>query len=311
MTNLEIYERKLKKLGYETNKLLDLTDGDSNTVIAIDNRYLYKDFTLTDKLQQEVSGMYLQHLISGADIPLIIEQGDGFYVAEYLAEATSAYKLLNSGAISSAQVSVFVASFIARAYWGYRKFDQTKIGLFPRLVWSTRLTETISAIAASALQLQQCGFTDTAKLLRTLRQLQSQRLQLTLTHRDLHLENLLLAKSNEFSRFYVIDFEHSLQAPVELELQNSIFWQDDKSLNFGEIIFILKNNYSVPFNEDLLQPMYDFYFADQLNIALQRRDVMKIDLLIEKYYTNLPKISKSSRIRSPFLLTNWIDTSYE
>jgi serine/threonine protein kinase len=267
---------------YNPSTITNLTDGDSNIVYQIDDKYLYKKFIFPSQLKREVSGMYFFNMLANQDVPLIIDQGEDYFVSEYISGSVSAYNALNNGYINTTQVDVKVASIVARSFWSYKFFDKAKMQLYPYLKWEDKINDiyqkfTRNKSIFSNLEVFNKVCSDIKKIMS-----RDYSKQLTITHRDIHLDNILVEKSGGVGRTHLIDFEHCMEAPIEFEFQNSVFWRDEKSLNVDSIAHILRSSYRVPYPNEIENELTSLYFADQVNLAIDMNYPGKIDLLINK-----------------------------
>lgn len=97
-------------------------------------------------------------------------------------------------------------------------------------------------------------------------------------HRDLHWGNIMIEKG----KMKIIDFEHFCIAPIEFEFCNSIFWNDDMSINFSKIYKALKQK-KVNINKEVAYKLTSIYFIEQFYQAFNNNDQEKIFLIIKKF----------------------------
>ncbi|KKQ75844.1 MAG: hypothetical protein US96_C0003G0002 [Candidatus Woesebacteria bacterium GW2011_GWB1_38_5b] len=108
-------------------------------------------------------------------------------------------------------------------------------------------------------------------------------------HGDLQKQNIFV-NSNELQ---LIDFEHFLFAPLELDIVNSLFFNDSNCLDAKFIISqLIKEKI---FSEKMIISMLKFYAINQLAEGRKKEDVTK---RLNKGLSKLDRITKS-----------WMDTS--
>lgn len=98
-------------------------------------------------------------------------------------------------------------------------------------------------------------------------------------HGDLQKQNIII---NE-GKLGLIDFEHFVFAPKELEICNSLFYNDGNCLN---VPGVLKNFPSSFFNRDILKLMLMFYRLKQVSLGLGQ------NLAEKKFKLALAKVDK-------------------
>ena len=124
--------------------------------------------------------------------------------------------MLNSCQISVNEVNVKITAFVSRAYWEYKYFDRSKIKLFPNVSWLAKLNQITDDFETNVKKITKLG--DGVMASKILGKLESARndtaindtKNLTVTHRDLHLDNILIGRDKGYNKFYVIDFEHTI-----------------------------------------------------------------------------------------------------
>jgi hypothetical protein len=277
----------LLSLNYTPPFVRDITDGDSNIVLNLGNKYLYKKFVQKDHMRREIGGLFLYQMLTGNDIPLLVTQGPDYYISEYVKNAHPAFMSLLNGSCCSNQVSSVVSASIAKMYWAYQAMDKSKLAYFPDLRWETRLRGIRKLVAKNQPVLRTLLPTkDIKNLLANLASIaRKDRYPSTcfsLVHGDIHLDNLLIPRKVPH-HYYLIDFEHCMEAPIELELCNSIFWHDEKSLAVPEITKLLKDIYNISYSLERETDMLYVYFIDQLNQAIYRSDRKKCVVLVNRF----------------------------
>jgi hypothetical protein len=74
-----------------------------------------------------------------------------------------------------------------------------------------------------------------------------------------------------------------MEGPIELELQNSLLWNDAWSLPVDLIRKELTANHSVPYSLQMEKQLLAVYVLDQINLALSQDDIEKVKKLIQLY----------------------------
>lgn len=80
-------------------------------------------------------------------------------------------------------------------------------------------------------------------------------------HGDLQKQNILINEGN----LGLIDFEHFILAPRELELCNSLFFNDGNCLNIKEIVALLPQNF---FDKKILELILRFFKFKQIFLGI-------------------------------------------
>ncbi len=258
------------------SQIQDLTTG-YHTVAQVNDRYLVKQSRDLAAIEREAVGLYLFGRLSRA-VPHLITRGADFLVSESLPQASTASQAIACGLISQSQVEAFVATFMAKIYWKYQQRSDN-LTFFPFISWSSRTTAIAARLDQSFNLLK--ATVDHNVLRKLAKQVaifatQSTHCKLTLLHRDIHLDNILVSTTNGYPRMMLIDVEHCMEGPIELELQNALFWQDDKSLNTQAIQTLLVNQFRIPYSRQQEAALLSLYIADQLTAAAEKSDRNKL-----------------------------------
>lgn len=271
------------------SEVVKLSEEGRNTIYLVDRRFIYKMYCSPDQLVQEKIGYHTFKLVSPSVIPLIIDQGENYLVCQYI-RSQSAYDAFRSNLITRKRISQNAASFIAEVYWRYQRFDRGQLDFFPWISWEKRLNRMVKTFQQNEPKLQRLiGLTKVhlinqqlGKVLPSFHFLNTR----TFLHRDLHLDNILLKNPNsQRAQIYFIDFEHCLEGPIEFELQNSIFWHDEKSLDVSTVQHELVDRYQIPYSHQLERGLRVLYYIDQLNLAIKAGAENKIKKLVQKYHS--------------------------
>jgi len=105
---------------------------------------------------------------------------------------------------------------------------------------------------------------------------------LTLVHGDLNLANIIL----QGQVLRLIDFEHAVEGPLELEFAPMLFWADSVSLP-PKMLFQALSKLGCKCSRPLIRDCLILYFVNQLRLALDSHDQAKTKLLITKQQTCL------------------------
>ncbi|MCO6432802.1 phosphotransferase [Nitrosomonas nitrosa] len=268
--------------------VVDLTDGDSNRVVAIDQRYIYKQYFSQKQLRQETAGYLLFNSLTSFGVPMVLDKGNDYLILEFI-DAKACFALHHRQRIlSKNQIAQKAALFIAEVYWNYRFFDKNRTRLFIGVAWDERTADILAKSIRYADQVAKIIQADKLPLIRAAQEVvaavDTDERSLTLLHRDLHLDNILV-KNDCVGRNsnYVIDFEHCMEGPIELEMQNSIFWNDDWSIPIEAVRDELTKKHDVPYSLSRERDMLSVYFLDQLNLAMEKNDEEKAQVLVNLY----------------------------
>jgi len=267
-------------MGEPVTSVRKLSSG-ANNVYTVNNRFVYKEFALPELCLTEATALRLMGP-TATSTPTVIGNGNQTLTTNYVDGAKEAYEMLLRGDISSQQVNALVSRFMLEQYQLLLKGSITEASA---LSWKTRLREIVlwwnivgktwCAHFPNQLDVLSQGLDVIVGLL--------PRLESTaLVHRDLHMSNLLLTDTRGYLDLTVIDCEHALIGPIELEFLNSRFWNDNKSLDVDAIIRILRTEYMVPFDVELEAHLMPFYIADQLLMAYKLINEDKRDKLLVK-----------------------------
>lgn len=106
-------------------------------------------------------------------------------------------------------------------------------------------------------------------------------------HGDLQKQNIIISNG----QLGLVDFEHFILAPKELELCNSLFFDDGNCLDIPEIIrFLPKNTINIP----LLKLMLKFYSLKQISLGMSAKEskdrIQNALTKIKKIQANYQKI---------------------
>lgn len=94
------------------------------------------------------------------------------------------------------------------------------------------------------------------------------RVELFPVHGDLQKQNIIIADGE----LCLIDFEHFMFAPKELELCNSLFFSDGNCLNIEEIVRLLPTGFM---DKQMLKSMLKFYGLRQISLGIDKFEAQK------------------------------------
>jgi len=249
--------------------------------VKLEKNLVSKTFSDKNKLNREVMGTVLFGFLSNGSAPQLVSWGSDFCITSQLKEASTCFESVNRF-LCFKKINSLVAEFIANNFAGYQKGFQ--IPSFMR--WGTHLASTIEKFKQNKTVVSGLiGTKKYEKILNVLLEVQNDKSlknSMTLIHGDLHLDNILISNNANADKIFVIDFEHSIEAPVEMEFQNSLFWNDEKSLSVNEITEILKTKYKIPYSEQKEKLLTKVYVAHQINLALGENDLEKLQIIAEK-----------------------------
>jgi hypothetical protein len=259
-----------------------IADGDSNTIRIINRQLVEKRFVLKEQLQQEMTAYSLYQLVSPFRVPIILDKNDNSLTMEFVSGQTG-FDLVQNRKMKQADVTCMVADFTGSIFWKMQLLPESKIRLFNQLSFKNRITQMQSGLEQNnTLLTSLIGRFQVRKFRNFLRSLLRKPelfINQTLVHRDLHMSNLLI---NQLGNS-VIDFEHALIGPIELEIQNALFWNDDYSIDPKLFRAEIVNNMRVPYSIKLEKELLTFYVIDQILIALKRGEMTKVRNLIRRF----------------------------
>lgn len=233
-----------------------------NKITDLGNGYLLKEYISVEKCQAEyIAAALVGECLAYAKgpvnnpanchivVPKIIRIGERTNLIQKFEGFVEAYELINSadsprGAQDiSTLVNIAVAHYLRCTYIGYTDLFSVleNPGLNSFEMHLVRLQDEISKkhdVVQSKVGTDKSEQIQKAILKSLSRQSWSNR-NTTILHRDLHLSNILVKP--DLSEVAIIDFEHSLLGPLEYELQNSVVFNDCKSLDVFEISGLLFN----------------------------------------------------------------------
>jgi hypothetical protein len=249
--------------------------------VQVKENKICKTFGDKTRLKREVMGTVLFSVLSGDKVPQLVTWDNDLCVTRQVQNARTYFESSQSWSRIE-ELNQEVARFIAEVYFGYRKgltvpqflsWDENLLGITNKFIQNRLLV--ISAI----------GQDKTKKIMENLLEVRKNltfKSTLTLIHGDLHLDNILVNNNLELDKLTVIDFEHCMEAPIEMEFQNSLFWNDSKSLDVLAIKKLLREVYKIPYSTQKENMLSCVYIANQLNMAIEEADENKLQMLVSK-----------------------------
>ncbi len=268
------------------NKIETLSDGDSNSIKIINRQFVEKKFVLKEQLNQEMAAYSLFQLVSPFRVPIVIDKNNDTLTLEFIAGKTG-YELSRKKNLSRQEITRNIADFSGSVFWEMQFLPQKKKRLFPLLDFKYRINQLQKVLNDNRVQLGDLiGLPVIDRFKSYLKDLLKQPelfLANTLIHRDLHMGNMLIDQSESC----VIDFEHALIGPIELEIQNAILWNDGYSIDPTVFRSEIINNMRVPYSISLEKKLFTFYVIDQIVLAFKRSEFTKIKLILNQYKKRL------------------------
>ncbi len=250
-----------------------------NEISFLGNGYLAKRYNNESACFNEYSGARLFAKCAGPFVPKIYKKSPELCLISEISEAKSAFDLLNEGGLSMNQVSVFIADFIGKTAINIKskeKFVVNKLKYLEQLKKTQSKFYQNKDILLSFLSKNTLAYVENSLELISAEAYIS---QMTVLHRDLHLSNVLVDSSGSM---YIIDFEQAAYGPIELEFQNSLFFNDAKSLDVAQIVSLLRYKYSVSYSEKNENLFKFAYITEQLNQAIEMGLVEKTKFIAYK-----------------------------
>jgi hypothetical protein len=245
--------------------------------IGFKDNKITKTFENASKLNREISGTMIFGMLSGENVPQLMSWGSDFCVTKQVHQAKSCYELGGTFSCKN-KVNGFVADFVSSVFLQYQK--GINLPLF--MQWEFNLNKiTEEFLINQEIVAGFLGKESIKKLLFGLSKVRQTKFQnsLTIVHGDLHLDNILISSIAGQEKIYVIDFEHCMEAPLEMEFQNSLFWNDDKSLEVKKITETLSDKYGIKYSKPQEALLMCVYVANQFNLAVGENDTEKLKLL--------------------------------
>ena len=246
-----------------------------NNVELINNK-ICKTISDKNSLNKEIVGTLLFGFIDAESVPQLVEWGGGYCVTGNIKSAKTCYELLGSG-IDTKEVNSFVAEFIAKIFEKYN----LGINIPTFMKWEYFVENTLSEFSFNMNVLTPyIGDQRYKNILNNLVKIKATKMKnMTIIHGDLHLDNILISGEGVTKKIFVIDFEHCVEAPLEMEFQNSLFWNDSKSLNVEDVVQKLKSKFGIMYSKKVEAMLANMYIANQLNKAVKNGDIEKLQKL--------------------------------
>lgn len=277
----------MKQRQTKNKKIRKLISSPSNTIFSIDNKYLMKQFDIEHKQTREHWGLQIFSSLC-PNTPMMLGNSGSIIMSEFFAGYVPSSELVTQDNIKPSQIENMVAYFVSKTYWSYRFSTENRLVNFPELKWEYRIKKVYENFSKLSYEFKNIiGETTYKQVLKKVKQIKNTdipRNKLSMLHRDLHLGNVL-CKLPHADDFKIIDFEHCMEGPIELEFQNSLLWNDHMSLNIDNMRNILEHAYRISYDKDLEHDLKFVYFADQINLAIEEKQFTKVNQLVGKFNT--------------------------
>lgn len=269
-------------LGEEVKTRVRL-ESEINDVCVVNGTYVHKTYALPEHAWHESAALRALGSISSAP-PIVIGNTNQTVTMNYIGGAVEAFGLLGEKSIHSSQLNVIVARYIfdvyraciSDQYVGEHVQSLSCEVRFAKLtLWLSVNSQSLAMRFPEEIQTLREGFLGAESVI-------CERPHV-FVHRDLHTSNVLLKSTDSYFDLSVIDCEHALIGPLELEFLNSRFWHDQKSLDVEGIVSILKESYNVPFDKEREQALMPYYVVDQLYNAFLLGDEEKMGTIMNQY----------------------------
>jgi hypothetical protein len=241
-----------------------------NEITTVCNTFVYKRYGLIEKSCNEVQALSMLSQIIPENVPRVLGSWENLCVFESV-KGQNGSECGDNKLITEA-----VTDIIIGIYKGYEPLSESSPSS-----WNNSTKKLINEFELESNVLERMGYKNLKKSitdrLAVIVNEASDSKKLTLVHRDLHLGNVIL-KDNTC---VLLDFEHAMEAPIELEFQNSLFWNDDMSLDVVLAKSILRSK-GIYYSDELEKLLMAYYIADQFVIALKEQNFAKADLIGKK-----------------------------
>ena len=242
-----------------------------NKLTVVLDKLIYKRYGTTDSCTKEYyAWKQFNELVPENTATLVLKKED-LCVYEYLEQ--------ENRKVTKQNASLFAAQVITNIYNCYDPFVYKKGDL-----WKLAVKNLIEEFNKTKPQLDnRVNKEFTTMLQNNLKIIEdSEFTTISFLHRDIHKGNIIYENGHP----YLIDHEHAMEGPIELELQNSLFWNDRMSLNTKLVKKYLISS-GIKYSEKNEQLLRNFYVADQLVLAIKDNKLTKVDKLVRKAIATL------------------------
>lgn len=235
-----------------------------NKLTVVVDKLIYKRYGVTEKCDSEYNAWKQLNALVPQNIPPLVFKKSDLCVFEYLNN--------ENNLIRKKDASNFAGNIMVNIYNKYQPTNYIKGEM-----WKLKMQCVLNDFSELDTQLTVMGYKDKFRIISN--KLEEIKLQeyknISFLHRDIHRGNILLVNGQP----YLIDHEHATEGPIELELQNSLFWNDKMSLSVGVVKNIIQTA-NIPYSDDLENLLRYFYLADQLILAFQENKLNKVKRLL-------------------------------
>jgi thiamine kinase-like enzyme len=260
--------------------MIELSCSKGKRVTLDENLLIRKFFDSKKNLSREVSGLKMFQMSVPENVPILYEVGEDYLVQEYaIGPAVNSDSSIGINKHTDAVVeglSEIISVLIQQ--------NSKRVQILNKM-WYSELENLITHFRLLKSRVNLSEFqTIYSKILSDLSTIflcYPEPSNVTYLHRDLHAGNII--SCNDVLK--LIDFEHSLVGPLELEFQNAIFWNDANSLDYKKIISAVIAKTGITYDFTLEKLLLSYYIADQVILANEMGDFSKVRELIHIYLT--------------------------
>lgn len=237
-----------------------------NKLTVVMDKLIYKRYEDINKCSSEYMAWKQLNNIIPNYVPDLVVKTPDLCVFEYLDE--------DNKPKSKKDLSTFVGKMMVEIAKKYNHTEYIKGEL-----WNNSLKETRTKLSSNNNFFAETRNNKLYKILqRNLIKISKTKFDVvTFVHRDIHKGNLISQGGN----YFLIDHEHAMEGPIELELQNSIFWNDKMSLNVKVVKKAILNS-GMSYSDKNERLLLSYYIADQINIALGNNKPKKALKIMKK-----------------------------
>ena len=237
--------------------------------VQIQGDLVIKSFFSPEKMAGEIFGLTMGNLIGG-NCPELLGSRGGNLLIKKLSNKITAFEATQTNLISLNEINDFISLFCNQSLFAFRNFDVSIL----QNSFNVKIKNLIRNFMFNKLIIventSQEYFNNLIKGLNSLLEIKFE--NFCLVHRDIQLKNILVDTNDK--SISLIDFEHSIIGPIELEFQNSIFWNDVYSVDSKFI-----NSNIVGFNKKFEKMLSPFFICEQILEAINLNDVSKLKLI--------------------------------
>lgn len=271
----------------------------NNVVTIVPRSVVIKEYQSKDGALREYLSLSLLRNLNITNVPRILGSSKGLTVLENITGSIAAYDYIQKYPDCKTIVMEQIALYISKVVANYNS-KKNNI-LVPKFMQFDYLLENLVKDFSYYKEPIIKTFSKTfySKINADLKLLSNSSNvgTVSLIHSDLHLSNLLIKQKKctqgdlNLGNMYVIDYEAACLGPIELEFQNSLFWNDAKSLDVALIVKALKKTYGIKYNKSLELLLGSYYVGSQVVCAFKNTDNQKIELI-----KSVPSLTRYLRV---------------